>query len=331
MQVFIRCIDVANFIRKNQEVTVHEIYEHFQGKGYYSKIEANAKRAIQRDLKEYIPEYVKAEIIKKPKKRYAIRFREEEMFKISYKNLNFLSLNSELRREFNKYISLDIRNFRHLDKLEYFYNAINNKKRLKFEYTDYLDNSRNVELSVYGLKENDNRWYAIGENHLKQDENGINEIYRFALDRVNSIEETIYESNRPEAFEIEKIFENLYGIVFESDEPHQRNQGSIPIVFFAEPRQASYIISTPLHHSQEYLHVNNKENGEDGTIFKLQVANTYDLRMRFLSYAHKAVILEPECFRNDVVKMLEDSLRNYHDKPIFNIPSGPYNFDNPKK
>lgn len=160
------------------------------------------------------------------------------------------------------------------------YNYISHKQTLRILYQPF--NARKpMEFIIcpYLLKEFRNRWFLFGS---KTDER---KIYNLALDRVIGVEpsSTPYKEN-PD-FNPENYFDDIIGVSKNiSDKPRT-------IKFWANAEQSKYILTKPIHRSQQLLS-RNPQNGD--CIFSIRVVINFEMYSVFMSYGPGIKIISPK-------------------------------------
>lgn len=204
----------------------------------------------------------------------------------------------------------DIKNYRDLVYLEdvptgseYLYeliDAITASEVLRIRYHSYYAGDFEALFIPRFVRLFKQRWYVVGEIL----ESG--EVRTYALERIKSLESTKEkvegrklnkELNDPKAF-----FNNYYGIV-RADQP-------VTIRFRAFDKQAKYIESVPLHHSQKKISVNSESEYSD---FEIYVAPTYDLIQEFLSHRENLSVLSPSSLREEMRECILKMAERYKD------------------
>lgn len=172
--------------------------------------------------------------------------------------------------------------------------AIRNNQETEFDYTPYVDGrARHYIYHPYLLKENKNRWYLVGK------EMANNKIRTLGLDRMKNIRATGNTFFTDKDFNPDVFFRYSFGIGTYSGIPEE-------IVLQLDEVQAQYIISNPLHPSQEI------SQPIKGTyLVKLYVIPSDELRMQILSYGTKVEVIKPGWLREEVKSILTRALQNY--------------------
>lgn len=165
---------------------------------------------------------------------------------------------------------------------------------LTFTYTPYtrVNPTRGVTLEPYFLKIFRQRWYVTGRNTR----DGV--VKTYALDRMTDVTLGTETFSLPDDFDPKEYVNDAFGIIF--------TQGSAyDIRLRVEPRQAKYLRTLPLHHSQH-------ETVADGySIFHYHLRLTGDFVSELLSFGPSVTVLSPPQLRAMVTESLMASLANY--------------------
>jgi predicted DNA-binding transcriptional regulator YafY len=171
--------------------------------------------------------------------------------------------------------------------------AIRNKNSLILNYQSF---DREIAIShtihPYLLKEYRNRWYIIGLHDSYQ------EIRTFGLDRIISLQ-IAHVPFIDKKFDSQDYFKYTIGVISPQGQPPE-------IRFAVKKRQAQYLITQPLHESQNFVQEN-----EDEIIFTLKVHPTYELMTILMGYGSDLRILEPEIIKKDLIETLKKTLEQY--------------------
>lgn len=156
-----------------------------------------------------------------------------------------------------------------LEFLDTLYHGILNRLVLRINYQSFSQ-SEPTEWIFHPLllKEYNNRWFCIG--HLDQDER----ISNLAIDRIESIEPDFTLDYEDLNFDGEKHFKHVIGV---SVNPELTPKD---VYILADFRSAPYIITKPIHPSQQVV-----EQYEDGSCkFKLHIQLNYEFESIIRSY-----------------------------------------------
>lgn len=166
-----------------------------------------------------------------------------------------------------------------MENLGRFYHAIENQDVLHFTYTLY-GSSRTFSpvFHPYALKEYDRRWYAVGYAEY------ANAIRIFGLDRVSDISECFQTDYfRSPDFNINTFFRHTIGITANPESP------VLDIMLRFTAKQAKYLVSAPLHHSQQVV-----EESSKYSLISFRLIESYELISKILSYGKTCEVLSPE-------------------------------------
>ncbi len=167
--------------------------------------------------------------------------------------------------------------------LEIILKSILEKNCLKIIYQGFGRDEKEHEFSAYLLKEYRNRWYTIGFS------NKAKNILVLALDRINKIVPSKSKYIADDNFIAAEFFNYSLGIT----QIHEAKPQKVILSF--SPEQAEYIISQPLHHSQEIIVKNNKE-----VKIEMNLYITQELRMLILSYGENVTVLSPDILKDEI-------------------------------
>ena len=144
-------------------------------------------------------------------------------------------------------------------------------------------------FSPYLLKEYRNRWYAVGYSDTAKN------ILILALDRINDIKISSFKYVGDHDFTPADFFKYSFGIT-------QFNDGkSETVELLFKPIQAPYILSQPLHHSQQII-----SNDKNGLRLRLKVYITQELIMCILSYAENVKVLAPKRLLKEITQHIKE-------------------------
>ena len=150
-------------------------------------------------------------------------------------------------------------------------------------------------IEPYCVKVFKQRWYVVGRSPLK------NELRIYALDRIVDLFTTDQKFTLPKDFSGAEYFQHAFGIIPE-DGWHDVEYVELKVY----GKQANYIRTLPLHHSQEEV-----ETNEEFTIFRYLLCPTYDFRQEVLSHGDRVEVLSPVSFRTEVAEAVRAQTRRY--------------------
>ncbi len=178
--------------------------------------------------------------------------------------------------------------------LPFLLDAIRNNQETEFDYIPYVDGrSRHYIYHPYLLKENKNRWYLVGKDMVND------KIRTLGLDRIANISLTGNTFLTEKSFDPDLFFKYSFGIGTYSGIPEE-------IILRLDEVQSQYIISNPLHPSQEII-----QQTPTSYQVKLFVIPSEELKMQILSYGAKVEVIKPAWLRKEILSTLKKAIKNY--------------------
>ena len=122
-------------------------------------------------------------------------------------------------------------------------------------------------------------------------------ITNFALDRIQElkVEESVAFIPNKE-IDFEHYFDDVFGVTIPPSDVEK-----IRVVLQFSKKQYPYIVSKPLHHSQEIV----------DCILAVEVRPTYEFTQLILSFGKDVKVLEPEPYRQEIIDNIRKNLQNY--------------------
>lgn len=188
----------------------------------------------------------------------------------------------------------------HLDTV---YQAIIKKLVLKIHYQSFRAKQKDLEATAlifhpFILKEFNNRWFVIGKK------NGHKPIVTLALDRISTIDVALNINYLEHDFDADEYYKNTYGVTV-LNEKHV-----LEIEFIANRHNTPYIITKPLHHSQQIV----KQHEDGSAIFTIKVHHNFEIERLFLGFGEGITVLKPRSFRKRIQWKLKKALEFYEPK-----------------
>jgi len=150
-------------------------------------------------------------------------------------------------------------------------------------------------FSGYLLKEYRNRWFVLGVAHVRHQP-----LLNLALDRIQSITEHEDPYRENTDIDFSTYYNDVIGV---TKSPGQRD---CEVVFWIDNKNAPYVITKPLHHTQKLL----KEEA-DGKIFSIKVILNFELERELLGFGSKLQVLGPRILVKQIKEQLRKTLENY--------------------
>lgn len=184
-----------------------------------------------------------------------------------------------------------------LEFLSSLYDHIVAKRQLIIHYRSFRSyKASKFGISPYLLKEYNNRWFVIGLTKKYRD------IQILALDRIEQIEvdmEGKYEENV--YFDPATYLGEMIGVTRDLHSEKER------IIMWVDEDQAPYIITKPIHYSQEIL-----EQRDDGSIvIAIEVIRNYELERVILGYGSHIEVLAPKKLRDRIAQVILHAATRY--------------------
>lgn len=185
-------------------------------------------------------------------------------------------------------------NLRGLEYLSNVIDAASNHQTLRIEYHNYKDGGKDISFVIhpYYVKQYNNRWFLLGLDNNRKD------VSILALDRIVSIEiayDLLFIPNTTVDFE--HYFDNVVGVTVPKSE-------SIDIMLQFSENSFMYVVSKPLHHSQQIV-------DEDNRVIRITVIPNNELDQLLLSFGPDVEVLSPDSFRTIFKKKVEENYKKY--------------------
>lgn len=172
-----------------------------------------------------------------------------------------------------------------LDFIEPLHKSIVKQRTLRVSYQSFkAREAGDIIFYPYLLKEYRNRWFVIGAPKRK------NGLLTLALDRIASVEELPSEKYvKNTLFDVDTYFDDTIGVT--------KNIGVRPqlVVMKIDHQNAPYVITKPLHHSQQIL-----KTEDDGMIFSIRVTWNFELEREILGFGEQIKVLSPRRLQNRI-------------------------------
>lgn len=150
-------------------------------------------------------------------------------------------------------------------------------------------------FSGYLLKEYRNRWFVLGVSHQRH-----KPLLNLALDRIQSI--TAHDDDYIEntTIDLSTYYNDVIGVT------KSLGQRDVEVVFWIDAKNAPYVITKPLHHTQKLLN-----EDETGKIFSIRVIMNFELERELLGFGAKLRVLGPRILVKQIKKQLYETLESY--------------------
>jgi predicted DNA-binding transcriptional regulator YafY len=178
--------------------------------------------------------------------------------------------------------------------LETIIDALKNKEVLNINYRTFESSQNTLHIvHPYLLKEYRNRWYLIGYHDKYK------EIRTYGLDRFVDMEINRSIAFVDNGFDAQKYYENVIGISVLDAQP-------VEVHIAYTIRQAQYVITQPLHRSQELVSEN-----QDRIVFKYFLVPNFEFFAQVLAWGEEVEVLKPGSLRNEILTQLRKMTAKY--------------------
>lgn len=178
-----------------------------------------------------------------------------------------------------------------LEHISVLYQYITKKKAITINYKSFkADKARPFIVAPYLLKEFRNRWFVVCYDYKG------NDICNYALDRIVSIEECKTHTFKENTFfDPEHYFDDIIGVTKDLKSKPQM------VRLRVDSDQAPYIITKPLHSSQEIV----KEEADGSIEITLNVVLNLELEREILGFGQNIEVVKPRLLRHRIKKRLQ--------------------------
>lgn len=193
------------------------------------------------------------------------------------------------------YISFDSHgSLRGIDNLKPLLFAIKNRRRVTFLHENFeTGKQRTYSVRPYLLKEYQNRWYLVGIIE------GSKAYRTFGIDRILNLEVLKVTFKTETKINPVELFENTIGISYSGNELEE-------VILSFTPLQAKYVLSLPLHQSQEIISKNKNE-----VQIRLKIIPNFEFIQRILMLGENVKVLHPTWLVDEIKKSLSNAIKNY--------------------
>jgi predicted DNA-binding transcriptional regulator YafY len=179
--------------------------------------------------------------------------------------------------------------------LDILYKAILDKKVILIEYKSFKAEKSNLfNFHPWWLKEYKNRWFVFGKKDKV--------ILNLALDRILTIkilDQLKYESSTVQS--IDEYFSDVIGVTVSINLRPQL------VILWVDGRNAPYVETKPLHHSQEVL----ERNSDGSIIIAIKVQHNFELEREILGFGASMKVLGPQRLRKRISDVITKQYQNY--------------------
>ncbi len=190
-------------------------------------------------------------------------------------------------------------NLRGLEHLSPLYQAIAQRQVIRVTYQTFRAQvPQTFDFHPQVLKEYRNRWFVVGVREAGS------EVLNLALDRIQHFESLPGEKYHAAGISA-SYFDDVLGV--------SKNARTAPITvrFWADETQKPYIISKPVHGSQQQI-----EERSDGAVFEITLRWNLELERELLGFGDGIRVLSPPKLVRTMQRRLAKALGRYEDGAI---------------
>lgn len=180
--------------------------------------------------------------------------------------------------------------------LEYLSEVIDmttNHQPINLYYSSFKGKEQHVILHPYYVKQYNSRWFLFGYNEK------FKNLSIYALDRIRNIEKANIAFHKNDAINFKTYFDNIIGVTL-----YKKNAAVEKITLRFEADRFPYVLSKPLHTSQEIINMN------EHTI-SIKVIPNNELRQLIFSFMPDVEVLSPAWLREEIKQKIENNLKKY--------------------
>ena len=171
--------------------------------------------------------------------------------------------------------------------------AATSHQAVRITYRNYknCDEEYTVVVHPWYIKQYNNRWFLMAYDAE------ADRISNYALDRIQNFnveEDVAYIPNKEVDFE--HYFDDVFGVTIPPSDVEK-----IRVLLQFSKKQYPYIVSKPLHHSQEIVDAENR-------ILAVEVRPTYEFTQLILSFGFDVKVLGPGPFKQEILANLRRNL-----------------------
>ncbi len=182
--------------------------------------------------------------------------------------------------------------------LEKLVDHIRCKEVIELTYKAFTTDEPTISiLHPYLLKEYRNRWYLVAWNEADE----MNKIY--GLERIEDIRLLFNKRFNEQDIDAEKYFRHTIGITVTDKEPEE-------IIVAFSPFQAKYLVSQPIHSTQELLEQTDKQGRH---YFRFKLIPTFEFTALLMGWVDEVEVIGPDWYREEVKDKVEKMGKLYRD------------------
>jgi len=170
-----------------------------------------------------------------------------------------------------------------------------NHQPLRILYISSYGVEHDTIVHPYHVKQYNNRWFLLG---LEETEKG-NRLTNKALDRIVKFSRANTSFIPNNDIDFKEYFKDVIGVTVPKEYPEP-----VKVVLKFDVARFPYIVSKPIHPSQEVL-------DEENHILQLNVRPNRELEMQIFSFGPQVEVLEPQWLRTQIIEKIASTMKIY--------------------
>ena len=166
---------------------------------------------------------------------------------------------------------------------------------LRILYVSYYGIEHDTIVHPYHIKQFNNRWFLLG---LEETEKG-NRLTNKALDRIVKFSRADVSFIPNTEIDFSEYFKDIVGVTVPKEHPIAEN-----VVLKFDPARFPYIVSKPIHPTQEVL-------DKDEHTIQIIVRPNKELEAQIFSYGPQVEVVSPQWLREQREEKIEETLKKY--------------------
>ena len=161
-------------------------------------------------------------------------------------------------------------------------------------YRSYRGHEETYCFNPYCVKQYNGRWFMLGYDAK------YGRINNFALDRVVSFKKSDRQFVVNTFIDVDDYFKDIIGVTVPNGDAE-----ILDIRLKFEKERFPYVVSKPLHHSQEIV-------DEGNCIIEVHVKKNKELIQKIFSYMPDVEVLSPSSLREEIIDAIKRNLEKYN-------------------
>lgn len=177
-----------------------------------------------------------------------------------------------------------------------------NHEAIELVYRKFGGEANRYVFSIHCVKQFNGRWYICGQSKIIS-EKGLADNYRhsiFPIDRICSFKKSNRQFLENTAVDYSEYFKDIIGVTVPGDDAEK-----LKIKLKFDSDRFPYVLSKPLHHSQEII-------DEKECVIEIHVKKNKELIQKIFSYMPDVEVLSPSSLREEIIDAIKRNLEKYN-------------------